>query len=472
MNPRSIKFRLVAWYGGWVTILFIVFGFFVYGSLGYYLKEALREALARRARQVADLVQRSTLPWERLGDEIHSHFAPEVNNRLTRVTVDGEIKYVSGAPGDRSFDPGSVPPATTGKSGESFERRISSDGRVLFVVVLTRITPTRTFIVEEGSAEAPITNTLHAWLAVLVAGLAILIIGAALGGVWLARRALQPVDQIILTAERVSSRNLSDRLPVSNTGDELERLSVALNNMIRRLDDAVQHSRRFLADASHELRTPLTMMNAELEALIERSKDRPDICATVTSALEEVARLRKIVEGLFAVSRLDAGEALEEWQVLDLGALAATTAEHMDLLAKDRTIALICQTPRGIRVEGDRFRLKQIIVNLLDNALKYTSAGGKIVLRVAEQNGRAVLEISDTGIGIPKAAIPRVFERFFRVDMARSRDSGGAGLGLAIVKAICYAHGGHVHLESEEGKGTRVCVDLPLAKDHSSSGNA
>ncbi|MEY4199685.1 MAG: hypothetical protein RLZZ265_1425, partial [Verrucomicrobiota bacterium] len=184
------------------------------------------------------------------------------------------------------------------------------------------------------------------------------------------------------------------------------------------------------------------------------------------SVLEEVERLAKIVENLFALSRLDAGEAQAESVQFDLGQLAATTAEQMSLLAEDKQVTLNCLAPRVVSVEGDRARLKQVVVNLLDNAVKYTPPGGSVTLSVvaAPNLGKAVLEVADTGMGIPTGALPHVFERFFRVDKARSRELGGAGIGLSIVKAICSAHGGQVEVASEEGRGARFRVLLPLAE--------
>jgi len=462
VNVRSLKFRLVVWYAGWLTALFAVFGCFVYGSLEHYLKKSLREALARRTRQVADLVQRSSRDWPVVGQEIQTHFAPEANNRFTRVIVDNTIVYVASFPTDGSFDPREVPlppPKTT--EVETFDRRELPDGTALLIVVLRRELPNGSFIVEEGSSESRILTTLHAWVAVLVLGLSLLILLAVLGGYVLVTRALQPVDRIIKTAERISSHNLNQRLPVPATGDELQRLSLALNNMIRRLDEGFQHTQRFLADASHELRTPLTILQSELEAVLERLESRPELQEFAASALEEVERLRRIVEGLFALSRLDAGEALEQHAPFDLGELAASTTEQMALLAEDKNISVTCHTAPDVIVDGDRARLKQVTVNLLDNAIKYTPPGGAIEVHVLARDGQALLEVRDNGIGMPSAALPQVFDRFFRVDPARSRELGGAGLGLSIVKSICLAHRGCVHVQSTEGSGSRFIVELP-----------
>ena len=186
----------------------------------------------------------------------------------------------------------------------------------------------------------------------------------------------------------------------------------------------------------------------------------PELRDRAGSALEEVDRLAKIVDALFAISRLDAGEAQQEWTRFDLAPLAASTTEQMSLLAEDKGISVACKVQGKVSVDGDRARIKQVVVNLLDNAIKYTPPGGSINLNVYAREDKAVIEVADTGIGIPAGALPHIFERFFRVDKARSRDAGGAGLGLAIVKSICLAHGGQVSVESSEGQGSRFKVRI------------
>jgi signal transduction histidine kinase len=181
--------------------------------------------------------------------------------------------------------------------------------------------------------------------------------------------------------------------------------------------------------------------------------------------LEEVDRLAEIVEGLLALSRLDTGEAHAEWVKFDLAELTATTADQMSLLAEDKHINVICDSSGPVMIQGDRARLKQVVVNLLDNAIKYTPNGGRVTLKITEEEGYAVLDVADDGVGIPAEALPHVFKRFFRVDGSRSRDQGGAGLGLSIVKSICDAHGAWVEVSSTPGKGSRFRVRQPLAAE-------
>ena len=233
--------------------------------------------------------------------------------------------------------------------------------------------------------------------------------------------------------------------------------------MIERLESAFQHISRFTADASHELRTPLTALRGELEATAQYPQLLREARETIGSALEETERLSKIVQGLLAVSRLDAGEAEMERVALDLSELAASTAEQMRLLAENKNISLSCDATGPVIVEGDQTRLKQVVVNLLDNAINYTAPDGRIQLRVRTAADRAVLEVEDNGGGIPEDALPHIFERFYRVDKARSRQMGGTGLGLSIVHAICSTHGGEVAVDSAEGHGSRFTVRLPLA---------
>jgi heavy metal sensor kinase len=269
------------------------------------------------------------------------------------------------------------------------------------------------------------------------------------------------VDEITVRAEGITSTNLSKRLPIIRSGDELERLSTALNRMIGRLDEAFQHIHRFSADASHELRTPLTILQLELEALLHEHSENESLERHIGSALEETHRMSRIVESLLTISRLDAGEVKLEKQSLNFSDLVKLTAGEMNVLAQDKSIDLTTSVEEGICLEGDRTHLQQVILNLVDNAIKYTPEGGSIAVKLYEEGEKAIVEVSDNGVGIPAYALPHVFERFYRADKARSRASGGAGLGLSIVKAICTAHGAAVFVTSEEGTGSCFRVEFP-----------
>ena len=461
MNPRSIRFRLIMWYAGLLTGVFLLFGVALCQVLRGYLENSLAQSLIRRSDQIgASLLAGIDKTGDHyVAEQIATRYAPENYERFIRVTrPDGSVLYASGR--TASFNPTRLRPLSVNAvQGDFVTKELLSDGSRLMVTVKVF----HRFLIESGGPMAPIETILSHFRFSLLLGVPLLGLVAVGGGFILVGRALAPVVQIARSAEQISLRNLNERLPLTHTGDELEHLSLALNRMIVRLGEALEQNRRFLADASHELRTPLAALRGELESVVEQARALPEFSDRAGSALEEVDRLAKIVDALFAISRIDAGETQQERARFDLAPLAASTTEQMSLLAEDKGVSVACNVQGNVSVEGDRSRIKQVVVNLLDNAIKYTPSGGSINLNVTARDSKAVIEVADTGIGIPAGALPHIFERFFRVDKARSRDAGGAGLGLAIVKSICAAHGGEVEVESAEGRGSRFKVELPLA---------
>jgi len=467
VNTRSLSFRLVTWYAGVLTVVFVMLGALTFISLRHYLEANVLDNQARRARQIAaTLVARAGRDSESgIGTQVENLYSPESNDRFIRITrADGTVVYASGLPRSESFDPAQVAVLGTGRSLAAARKVAAGGASLLIATVPAAAADATTYHVEVGTSAAPVEATLRRLLLMLAVGLPFTVSMAVAGGFMLVRRALDPVERIAHKAEEITQHNLSERLPLVQSGDELERLSVSLNHMISRLQAAIDGSKQFVADASHELRTPLTVMRGELESLAQESGLARETRETLGSVLEEVERLAEIVDSLFALSRLEAGEAAAQWQRFDLAGLAGITAEQMSLLATDKNVSVACDSTRGVMVEGDPARLKQVIVNLLDNAIKYTPAGGRVRLTVRREQGFAVLEVADDGIGIPPEALPHVFKRFFRVDGSRSREQGGAGLGLAIVKAICSAHGADIEVSSTPGRGSTFRLRQPLAE--------
>jgi heavy metal sensor kinase len=455
------------WYAGLLALLLALFGGSTWFGLARYLHRSLSESLAGQARQIGEsfLLDVQTSGESYIIEEINEHFAPEKNDHFVRVTrADGSALYVSGQPISKGFDPAQVSAAPLSSWRAAMrDERLPGDGELLIYSLPFTARDGSRFLIETGAPYEFIEDTLRGLLLTLVVGLPVMIAVAMVGGYWIMRRALLPLDEITSGAERITSRNLSERLPVAHSGDEIERLALALNRMIARLDESFQYIRRFTADASHEMRTPLTVLRGELEAIAQRPRLDDETRNTIGSSLEETERLSRIVESLLAISRLDAGEAQMERIIFDLAELAGATVEQMRLLAEDRNIALRCEANGAVTIAGDRARIKQVVVNLVDNAVKYTPEGGLVRVVVGVENNHAILRVEDNGAGIPSEALPHVFERFYRVDKVRSRQMGGAGLGLAIVKSIVMAHGGQVAVESAEGCGSRFHVELPLA---------
>lgn len=465
INTRSLHFRLIVWYSALVIAALLAFAAYTYHGLHRKLYSDMEHTLSRRAHQIADNILAQETQPRAIAHQIHSVYSPEANNRFIRiVNPDHSVLYISGKSQDGRFDPASIPVIAGNPPPIRIDRL--ADHNTMLILTIPALVHDVSYSIEMGMPTEDIENTLHGLLLTLLWGLPVIILIVSAGGYWLIRRSLQPVENIRSTAQQITFGNLSNRLPMSMTGDALEHLSVTLNQMLDRLENAYEQASRFSADASHELRTPLTIMRGELEALV-REKDTPArLQERIGSVLEETERLSRIAESLLAISRLDAGEARMEQKECDLAALAQNTAEQMTLLAEEKQIALHIYTPEPVMVSGDSARLKQVVVNLLDNAIKYTGEHGNVWLKVSMSPQKAVLEVRDDGIGIPSTALPHLFERFYRVDEARSRATGGAGLGLSIVRSICVAHGGNIEIQSAEGQGTLCRVELPiLAKE-------
>jgi heavy metal sensor kinase len=467
MNPRSLAFRLTAWYTLLLGATFILVATVTFFGLQHYLRSNAQDSLRRRATEVETILLRAPTDAtdDAIAQEIELHLAPEANNRFIRVTrVPGELVFLSGPPAEGSFNRFDVAarlPAGSTDTAADFASTILRDQH-LIVGATSADTVSGRYVLEVGISILPIDLVLARLTELLAVLLPSLIVCAAVGGYLLVSWALRPVDRLSKTAEQMSLQNLSLRLPVVATGDALERLSISLNNMLGRLRDSVHCSRRFLADASHELRTPLTVIKGELQELSnEGGLTGAALRERVGSVLEEVARLEHLVSGLLVLSRFDAGETQHESAELDLAELARSTAEQMRLMAEDRGIAIDLSALNRAVIQGDRSRIKQIIVNLLDNAIRFTPARGSVTLRTSEDDSQALLEVIDTGVGIPKASLPLVFDRFYRADEARSRDDGGAGLGLSIVKSICSMHGADIEVSSQLGEGSCFRVRFP-----------
>lgn len=299
-------------------------------------------------------------------------------------------------------------------------------------------------------------------LALLLFGLGSLGLLIALVGSWaVAGRALAPISHMVQTAQVIShGRDLAQRVALPRQRDELGRLAETFNEMLGSLEEAYRAQQRFVADASHELRAPLTAIQGNLE-LLQRQPDMPlhEQQEALGEAHREAARLTRLVADLLALARADAGGSLKR-QPVDLDGVVLEALSGARPLARGQQLGL--DTFEPVQVVGDADRLKQLLLILLDNALKYTPTSGKVTVELRRNGGQAEVVVRDTGEGISPEALPHVFERFYRADPARARDPGGTGLGLPIARWIVEQHGGQIRLDSELGKGTTVSVLLPI----------
>ena len=466
MSFTSLRTRVTTWYVGLLAAALLVFGAALYLSARDYLISTLKSSLQGEADGISAnfLSAEESKGTQWMSGEIVEAYAPEQSGRLIRITrQDGAVLYQSGATREADIGPKDFPPVKLAEFRQSFREEAGRKSDPLLICSKPYTSASgRQYLVETGASLAPVERVLYTLLRTLCLITPLILVAAAFGGHFLMGRPLLPLTALANHAERIGTHTLGERLPVIASGDEMERMSHSLNRMITRLEDALDHDRRFSADVSHELRTPLTILRGELEqlsqspGLLEAQRD------ALGSALEEIVRMARIVENLLAIARVDSGTEAMDRQCVDLSAIAEWIADQMHLLAAEKRISLYCTTPGPVQIIADPARVKQVLVNLLDNAIKYTPEGGNIGIVVRLMQDKALLEVRDTGIGIPSESLPHVFKRFFRSDEARSRESGGTGLGLSIVQAICHAHGGSVNIESTEGLGTTVRVGLPL----------
>jgi two-component system OmpR family sensor kinase len=283
------------------------------------------------------------------------------------------------------------------------------------------------------------------------------------GGWLLARFSLKPVDRIINAAHDITAHNLSRRLPMPSSNDEIGRLTSTLNEMIERLQDSFEQIRQFTSDVSHELRTPLAILMGEMELALRSPKQNVQYKETIMSALEEVTRLSKVVQSLLEISRAETGQVKIDFLPLNLSDTIRDIAEDMQILAEEKGIKLESIIEDNIIIMADYVRIHQTLINVIDNSIKYNRPNGSVLVRMQADTNYAVIRVSDTGVGIPEDSLEHIFDRFFRVDKARSRDVDGTGLGLAIVKWIVESHHGSIDVESQLGKGTMFTIKFPLA---------
>ncbi|MFA5260237.1 MAG: heavy metal sensor histidine kinase [Candidatus Omnitrophota bacterium] len=283
------------------------------------------------------------------------------------------------------------------------------------------------------------------------------------GGFILAHRNLKPVSQMIKTASRISGSNLEERLPVRGTGDELDKLAQTFNNMINRIQEAYQKLSQFSSDVAHELRTPITSLMGDIEAVLSHASSLEKYRSVLTGNLEELARLKQMVNSLLFLSREANSKDTESNTILELNSLVRDIVELFEPVAKEAENNYRYEIPaEPIYIKGEKSRIEQIVSNLIDNAIRYSYQGGDIFVKLAKNGPHAEIIVEDKGIGIPDADKPRIFDRFYRSDPSRSRNTGGFGLGLSIVKSIVDSYNGHITFISAINQGTKFSVILPV----------
>ena len=300
------------------------------------------------------------------------------------------------------------------------------------------------------------------WL-LAACGWAVLTLGVV-GGGWLSGRTLRSLTAMSGTAKNISVENLSQRIDLAETDSDLGHLALVLNQTFDRLQAAFEHQLRFTADASHELRTPLAVILSQTELTLSKSRSTDEYRTALETCHRAARRMRSLIDSLLLLARFDAGHPDLQRGSVDLAEIASESVELLRPLADERRITLGSEL-LPMSVVGDRDRLGQVVTNLLANAIRYNQEGGRVDVRVERVNGHAIVSVTDSGIGIPAEELPHIFQRFYRVDKARTRSDGSSGLGLAICQSVVEAHGGQITARSEPEQGTTLEVRLPLSPE-------
>ncbi len=462
MNFRGIRVRLTFWY---LAILVLGLGALGVGSwfaMRASLFHAIDHELADRIKGVEKFMneQIASLTLVEIRDEFREHSVLGPGGDLFQVCNQrGEWLYRS-----LPLENNRTPIRTPDQLGESgLEENLTvqkTPVRFLSRRIVVRGEP---YTVQVATSLPEFYYALERFSTILLFSVPILILVASVGGYWISTRALRPVEEIRATAESISIRNLSERLTVPDSGDELQRLSETLNDMLARLSDSVQRMSQFTADASHELRAPISLIRTTAELALQRSGLTPELTQDLKQVVAEAGRTSRLMESLLLLARADTGEDGLHKELTDWSLSVQEAVEQASTAAAAKNITVNLSTPEEpLAVVGDLEALRRLAFILLDNAIKYSPTSSVVHVKLVAIGSQGILSVADSGIGIGAEDREHVFDRFWRADKARSRGLGGAGLGLSIAKWIVDRHNGTISLSSELGVGTTFEVQIPL----------
>jgi len=456
-RPRSIRFQLTLFYAGAMVVVLAVYAALIF----YFVRNNMSQFLDNQLKSDFDWAL-DMMHHDPHGEVIPSDYQESGEGDSPWLQVlkpTGEL--VSASPEAlRHPIPGSKNLAAQSEEKIVHIAKLNPPWRIM---TGRSMFGGRELVVQVARPVTPIQDDLRYFLYLLLLGLPFCIVLSGLGGYVLARRALAPMDRMAEQARLITVTRMSDRLPVDNPNDELGRLSTVFNDTLSRLQSSFDQMRRFTSDASHELRTPLTAIRSVGEVGLSGKRDEGQYREIIGSMLEEVDSLSRLVDRLLLLSRSETGDALLTREDVNLKSLAEDVVAQLEVLAEEKQQTISIETNAPLHWTGDRMALRQALINLLDNAIKYTQAGGRIGVRVAQLGKNRIIDVVDNGPGIPEELRSRVFDRFYRVDRSRSRDHGGTGLGLAIAKSAVEVQGGALSLVPSEGAtGSVFRITLPV----------
>jgi heavy metal sensor kinase len=460
MSPRSLRFRLTAWYTAILAATFAVAGLGVWWAIRDSIHDTVDRDLHARLRAMRQYLDKQVAEPDSgpLAEELAEQAAlVPAGPRYRLAGTDGHWIYQS--PGTRGWAP---KPPDASRLPESGKTETMVAGKTPLRVLSA---PTAMGTVQIGTPMDEFYEMLEdfTWTALIASPFLLLVAAAA--GYWMSGRALKPVGRMTRTAERIEAQNLSDRLPLSGTGDELDRLSATLNSMFGRLEASFRRMTQFTADASHELRTPVAIIRTAAEVARSQPRTEEEYAKALDRILVESERTARLIEDLMLLARADAGADGIALEPMDLADVVRESCAEAKVLAEAAGVHLITREFCECQIRGDDQALRRLMLILLDNAVKYTPPGGSVTVSLSldqQAGGRTgAVEVRDTGVGIAPEDLPHIFERFYRAAKDRSRTTGGAGLGLSIARWIAVRHGGEIRAESTLGAGSVFCVRIP-----------
>jgi heavy metal sensor kinase len=439
----SIGARLTLWYSMVLLAGLALFGAGIWLVVAHSLNAAIDTSLAEQVKGVTTVLQSEYEPGE------PEHLQEELSEYV-EATPEGRWIEVRDPRGGLIIGGSTAEAAASNSHYRALVAGVAVEGQTFRVTVSVPLESTEL--------------TLRRLREVLLWAAPFVLLIGSLGGYWMSRRALEPVDAITRAAQTIGIENLSERLEVPSASDELARLAETWNSMLARLEAAVKRLSQFTADASHELRTPITLIRATAELTLRRERPAETYREALRQVIHESDRTARLIDDLLLLARADAGPPALPLHRVELEPLVRDVCEQGQMLAQERQLEIAAEAPaQPLYVQANDPALRRLLLLLVDNAVKYTPAGGRITVSVALDSSGPTVTVRDTGIGIPDAALPHVFERFYRVDESRNREAGGAGLGLSIAQWIAERHHARLEAESVVGHGSAFRVRFPQA---------
>jgi heavy metal sensor kinase len=467
-DPRSIRVRLTAWYAGILAATFVCAAVLASVSLRHSIRVTVDKQLRARFATVSNYVQRAA------GEERESHLREELNENAVADAASGYLRIADATGSWLYRSPNTEKwPDMSLRREQLPPRGVIETLRINGQRMRVLSAPVKIGTVQIGLPVDEFDELQDDFIWTVLLGTPLLFCIASAAGYWISGRALRPVDRIASTARRITVENLSERLPSSGAGDELDRLSQVLNEMLAGLESAFRRITQFTADASHELRTPLAIIRTTAEVIRGRTRTLAEHDRAWASVLAQTERTSQLVDDLLTLTRGDSGSGGLLFEITDVAQVLSESCSDMQVLAHTKGVQLAFVVAERPTIIGDADALRRVFTILLDNAIKATSAGGSINVSVTAEGAAepqsAVITVEDTGIGIPQEDLPHIFDRFYRVNKDRSRETGGAGLGLAIAQWIVTVHGGAIQATSQVDCGSTFRVFLPLMREHAPS---